>query len=226
MGAIKSFNDWFFLSKMIFELQESLNQSAANNQKREIWLELSEKALFYCNRNFIGTEVSFSEPALHIIRYLRCSLFWMTQDWDNFEKEIDIALKENYSPIFFIIRAFYSLYFLVDKNMFSLDKSLNPSMFKMLRYKNSFIKEAEMYFNKALSEINKQKEPHLRSSILWGKSWILFKLKKEVDMAEYVNKAWNADGNNIGEGWQLWAQWMGRFIDPIDNLILLDHIKK
>ena len=42
MGAIKSFNDWFFLSKMIFELQESLNQSAANNHKREVWLELSE----------------------------------------------------------------------------------------------------------------------------------------------------------------------------------------
>ena len=53
-----------------------------------------------------------------------------------------------------------------------------------------------------------------------------FAQEKEVDMAEYVNKAWNADGNNIGEGWQLWAQWMGRFIDPIDNLILLDHIKK
>lgn len=43
----------------------------------------------------------------------------------------------------------------------------------MLRYKNSFIKEVEMYFNKALSEINKQKELILRSSILWGKSWIL-----------------------------------------------------
>lgn len=218
MEAIKGYNNWFFLNQMILKLQNEVNYAASDVVKEEIWLSLSEKVISYCNKNFIGKDTSFSDPALHIVRYLRCSLFWMTQNWKMFEREIEIAIKEQYSPVFLIIRGFYSLQFLVDI-------SSNPNTFQMLRTSSFFIKEAEAYFNMALADPMLKNQKYLRSAILWGKSWILCQLKQEKAMSSYVNKAWVVDGKNLGEGWQFWAKWLGRSINPLDNLILLDSIE-
>lgn len=226
METIKDFNDWHFLGKMIATLQKDLILSASSKEKAEKWLSLSNSVIDFCNSHFLGESIKYTEPALRITRYLRCNFFWITQDWVLLNQEIEKSLKEDKSAIFYILKGFFSLHHIANQSHFLLDKSLNPSVFPELKTKKQAMKEAEFAFNEAFSLIKEEKDYHLKSTILWSKAWMLYKLNKKDLMADYARKAWDLDGKNTGEGWNLWAQWLGRIIDPLENLILLETLKK
>lgn len=226
METIKNFNDWNFLGRMISSLQKDLVIAAASKEKASEWLSLSSSVIDYCNSHFMGEMAKYTEPALRITRYLRCNFFWITQSWMDLSKELDLSIKEEKAPIFYIIKGFFSLHYLANQSYFLIDKSLEASFFPELKTKKRALKEAEQCFNCASSLIMHEKDSHLESTILWSKAWMLYKLNNKELMNKYALKAWQLDGGSTGEGWNLWAQWLGRIIDPIENLILMESIKK
>lgn len=218
---IKIVSSYLITKYEIDKLERSLPRCINNYSDGEKWLISSERIVKVINDNI--PSLSSKTILLGMVRYLRCFYFWCVQDWNNVEAEVDKGLKEdNRSAIFSMIKGFCYLQPLVNYNnpmlnvVFSNEET--SSRKKLLTY-------AKLCFDEAHKNVNNE-QMAIRAAIRWSNAWMFLQIGRKDKAEECAKQAWKLDGDDIGAGWKIWIQWLGRILKPEEHCQLLECFRK